>query len=135
MKNRIILPANRTDANKATNFIGNLPRDKPWLIEVSPYSPKRSQDQNNYLFGVVYRTLQEQLFDDLGWDKDDVHDFFCGLVFGTKQTELDGRTYDRPVSGTSGLNKQEFSDYLMAVGKWAAEHGIYIPDPNEGQYE
>jgi hypothetical protein len=126
----IIMPANRTDAGHATRFLSALALDKPWRVEVSEYRPRRSDEQNRYLWGGVYRTICEHLE---GWETADVHEYCLGECYGWETIEGLGRKRLRPVRRSSKLNKQEFSDYIAFIQRRMAEHGIYIPDPEQNE--
>lgn len=119
----IILRKDRKDAASAAKFLNALPLDKAWRLEVDEYKPRRSDQQNRYLWGVVYSTIVKQ-FD--GWRLDDVHEYMLGEHFGWEEL---AEGYKRPVRRSSRLNKQEFSDYIAFIQQRASEHGIYIPDP------
>ena len=132
MKNQIILKANRTNADHAIGFIGNLPRDKAWTVEVSEYRPRRSIDQNNYLWGICYRTILDSGLRDAGWTADDVHEYLLGEHFGWETIEGMGRKRLRPMRRSSTLNKQEFTDFIAFIHRTMAEKGIYIEEPTGG---
>jgi hypothetical protein len=122
----ITLPAGRPDSQRAAAFIQSLPVDRAWRVVVEPFKAKRSDNQNRYLFGVVYKTLLDHLE---GWEAEDVHEYFLGEWSGWETLEGLGRKRLKPVRRSSKLNKQEFSDYIAFIQKRAAELGVYIPDP------
>jgi hypothetical protein len=101
-----------------------------YRVEITEAKPKRSDPQNRYLWGVVYPTiLQAGRLD--GWTADDLHDYLLGEHFGWELVEGFGKKRQRPVRRSSKLNKQEFMDYVAFIQQRMAEHGIYVPDPNE----
>jgi len=124
----IRLPAGREDAAKAVAFLEALSKDKAWRVEVSEWKPRRSDEQNRYLWGVVYQTIADHLE---GWDKKDIHEFCLGQCFGWETIEGFGKKKQKPVRRSSKLTKQEFVDYVAWIQREMAGHGIYIPDPNE----
>jgi hypothetical protein len=127
---QIILRAGRENAGNAVQFLDRLPKEKAWLVEVSESRPRRSDEQNRYLWGVVYQAITDRLE---GWTKEDVHEYCLGECFGWETVEGLGRKRLRPLKRSSRLSKTEFVDYVAFIQQRMAEHGIYIPDPNEHQ--
>jgi hypothetical protein len=114
---------------RVARVLENLPV-KRWKIAITEAKPRRSDPQNRYLWGVVYPTiLQAGRLD--GWTADDLHDYLLGEHFGWELVEGFGKKRQRPVRRSSKLNKQEFMDYVAFIQQRMAEHGIYVPDPNE----
>lgn len=111
-------------------FLSHLPLDKAWRVEVHEHKPTRSDQQNRYLWGVVYKTICEHLD---GWTAEDVHEYMLGEHFGWQEISGLGRRRIKPLRRSSKLNKQEFADYIAFVHRRMAEHGVYIPDPNDGE--
>ncbi len=97
-------------------------------VTVAQALPRRSDQQNRYLFGVVYPAILKHLE---GWDKEDVHDFCLGSWSGWERLEGLGRVRLRPLRRSSKLSKLEFVDFLSHIQRTMAEKGIYIPDPGE----
>jgi hypothetical protein len=129
--NTIILPKNRENTRRAALFLESLPRNKAWSVEVREHKPRRTDQQNRYL-RACYRIVLEKGGEDFGgWTADDLHDFLLGEHFGLEHLKVAGRTHTRPARRSSRLNKQDMSDYIAFVQQWAAELGIYIPDPEE----
>jgi hypothetical protein len=132
MRQEIVLRTDKPDdRTKAMRFIEQLPPGKPWRLEVSPYRPRRTDEQNRYLW-ACYGTILEQGGEALGgWTREDLHEHFLGCHFGVEHLTLAGREYEKPTRRSSRLNKQEFSDYIAFIQRRAAELGIYIPDPEQ----
>jgi hypothetical protein len=111
--------------------ISCLPADQAWEIEIRERKLRRSEQQNRYLWGVVYATLLKAGGEALaGWDAADLHEYFLGEHFGWEKLVGFGKTRIRPMRRSSRLNKQEFSDFLAFVQRKAAELGVVIPDPD-----
>jgi hypothetical protein len=128
----LVLPAGRKDALRAAAFLNALPADKAWRVDVSESRPRRSEQQNRYLWGVVYETILRGSGEALaGWYAEDLHEYFLGECFGWETLDGMGRKRMRPVKRSSKLNKQEFSDYVQFIQQKAAGLGIYIPDAEE----
>lgn len=47
-------------------------------IEWNLWKPSRSHEQNNYLFGVCYPLIAEQM----GYTANEIHEYVCGTHFG-----------------------------------------------------
>jgi hypothetical protein len=111
--------------DRARIALDRLPEGKTWLVTVSELKPRRSEQQNRYLFGVCYAELLKVL---PGWEVEDVHTYMLGECFGWERIEGMGKVRNRPLRRSSGLNKQEFSDFIEFVQRKAAEHGVVIPE-------
>ena len=108
-------------------FLDSLAADKAWLIEVKAYARRRSDQQNRYLWGVVYPAFLRVL---PGWDAEDVHEYLLGEHFGWERLEGMGRTRLKPIKRSSKLTKAEFAEYTEFCQRKGAEHGVYVPDPD-----
>jgi len=109
-------------------------------VTVEQYRKRRSDEQNAYLFGVAYKAL----CDATGYDVADVHEFLLGEHFGWTDKRVpksrkfpDGiervpvRSTTRDASGKrSVLTTMEFAEYVDHVQRFAAQHGIFIADPD-----
>jgi hypothetical protein len=131
-KQEFYIPA--TDARlvvvqRIGRVLENLPMLR-WRVEVSEAKPVRSNNQNRYLWGVVYPTIiQAGRLD--GWEAQDIHEYLLGECFGWEMVEAFGRKRQRPLRRSSKLSKLEFLDFTRFIQNRMAEHGIYVPDPNE----
>ena len=92
---------------------------------------KRSLSQNAYLWGVCYQTILDHNLGEQGWTNDDLHDFLLMKHFGHDTIEGFGMRRHKPLNHSSSLSTVEFADYVAFIQQFAAEHGIYIPDPEE----
>lgn len=129
--NQIILPRNRENAGKAARFIEALPLDRAWAVEVKEHKPRRSDEQNRYLWSIYQHILKVGGEDMGGWTKEDLHDFFLITHFGSEIKELFGRKRHVPLRRSSKLNKQEFTDFIETIFRFMAERGVYIPSSDE----
>ena len=90
----------------------------------------RSNQMNRYYWAVPVAIWVGEL----GWDKDDVHDYFkerylssCKYIKGIKVTKI---------GSTKALNNAEFIDFCKNIQRDSSvEHDLYIPDPNEADYD
>jgi hypothetical protein len=90
--------------------------------------PRRSDEQNRYLWSAVYGTILKHL---PGWSANDVHEYFLGEHFGWETLEGLGRKRLKPIRRSSRLSTTEFSDYVAFIQRTMAEKGVYVPDPGE----
>lgn len=96
---------------------------------------KRSNQQNRYLWGVVYAMLSEHIGEQ---DVELIHEY-CKKRFLPKRilsiaSKESGEIVDEEeVSGTTAkLSTIEFSEYIEKIQIWASTHlNLSIPDPNE----
>lgn len=113
-------------------FLHALPADQSFSVTVQQHKPKRSNEQNAYLWGVVYPTVLKVGGEQLrGWTADELHEYCLGEWSGWETLTGFGRKKVRPMRRSSALNKQEFSDYIEFIKRRMAEHGIYVPDAGE----
>lgn len=101
---------------------------KELVVTVAEKKRRRSDEQNKYWWGVVVKTFCDRLE---GWHPEDVHDYLLGEHFGWERVEGLGKVKVRPVKRSSKLGKQEFAELVAHAQQIGAEHGIYVPDPNE----
>jgi hypothetical protein len=109
--------------------LATLSHDCSWAVEVKEHKPVRSNQQNRYLFGVVYAEILKQGKLE-GWTVHEVHDYCLGEHFGWETVVGFGRKKVRPIRRSSRLNKQEFTDFIAFIQQRMAEHGIVVPDPD-----
>ena len=102
----------------------------PLDVSAKPYKSKRSTEQNAYLWGVVYAAFTERLE---GWSAEDVHEYLLGECYGWERIEGLGRVRLKPIRRSSRMNKAEFSEYVDFCIRKGAEHGVFVPLPDEMQ--
>lgn len=126
----IVIPAKgreRAVQRVADYLLAALP-GKELVVTVSERKRKRSDEQNRFWWGVVVQTFCQRLE---GWTPEDVHTYLCGEIWGWERIEGLGRARLRPVKRSSRLSKGEFAEMVTRAQQIGAEHGIYVPDPNE----
>ena len=116
-------------AGRVAQFIEAAVPGKELTVTVSLKKRKRSDPQNDALWGVAYKTLS----DATGNDSKDLHEYFLGEHFGWEVYEVMGQKRRRPNRRSSKLSTVEFSEYYAFIQRRAAEVGYYVPDPNESQ--
>ena len=108
----------------------------PLSVECKPWRKSRSNDQNALLW-AMYAPIAEHM----GFDRDDLHEWFCGKFFGWKDVRVprsprnpDGfasvpvRTTTRNADGRREvLDAKTFGLFVDMVDRIAAQAGIYIP--------
>lgn len=116
-------------------FLAGLALNRAWEITVKPHQKRRSQSQNNYLWGAVYPTILKAGREELGgWTDTDLHEYFLGLHFGTEVLHFNSRDYERPLKRSSKLSTIEFMDYVARIQMEMAQLGIFIEDPDPNYF-
>jgi hypothetical protein len=83
----------------------------------------RSNNQNAYMWGVVYALIAEHT----GYTPDEVHD---AMRWQFLRVHRDG--LPDTVKSTTRLSTVEIEEYLESIRRWAAlDLSVYIPLPNE----
>lgn len=129
------LPAGQGSAvvlGRIRRFLEGLPTDQAFDVTVQQHKQRRSNQQNAYLWGVVYPAILSAGGETLrGWTAADLHEYCLGECFGWERVVAFGRARLRPVRRSSVLNKQEFTDFIESIRARMGEHGITIPEANE----
>lgn len=96
--------------------------DKEIVIELKKYTKIRSNNQNRYYWGVVIKTL----CDELGYSDDEMHSTLKAMFL------IDMTNKIPKVRSTQSLTTAEYEEYLSTIRNWASANlSIYIPLPNE----
>lgn len=115
-------------------FLASLPSDKPWKVNISRHVKRRSDAQNAMLW-AMYAPIANVM----GFDKDDIHQWFCGKFFGWKDVKVprtprnQGGVISVPVRTTTRdedgrhnvIDKATFSQFVDMVERTAAQAGVY----------
>jgi len=110
----------------AQRFLAELSASKSWRVEVCEHRERRSDAQNRYLWGVCYAELHRAT----GQEAEDWHEYMLGECYGWETVEMMGRKKLRPMRRSSKMDRKEFAEYVEFIQRRAAEHGIFIPDPD-----
>jgi hypothetical protein len=103
---------------------------KTVVITVGEQKKRRSLNLNSYYWAVVVKLLSEET----GYDKDEMHEVLKSMFLRTRY-QIKGIWIDGTKS-TTKLSNKEMNDYLEEVKRFATTTlGVYIPDPNEVEYE
>nr|DAG02311.1 MAG TPA: protein NinB [Myoviridae sp. ctRci5] len=121
--------------------------DEIMVVRIEPEEKKRTQRQNKYLWGVVYKYLvdndpgyfvneeTERLLHVRGIAMNEIVHEFCKAQF-LPPVDLGIGGGLRITKSTAKLNRQEFNDYVENIRRWAAEAlQVFIPDPYACGYE
>jgi len=96
------------------------------IVSIEVYRSKRSNDQNRYLWGVVYDLIAETT----GHTVDEINEIMK-TKFLTVHTDLGDYS-----KSSKSLNTVEFMEYIEQIRLWSMEYlGTRIPLPNEVDYE
>lgn len=109
---------------------------KPVFITIERESRTRSNPQNAYLWGVVYKLIADHVGDDVDSIHEEMKTRFIPKHVERINVET-GEVEELTVAGsTRKLTTQEFSDYVESIQRWAASFlGLVIPDPGEVSLE
>ena len=113
--------------------INNLPIGD-YVITITPNRKTRSNQQNAYLWGIVYPAVLFGL-QDVGWEitnEEQVHEY-CKQAFAAREVinKDTGEVISLPNS-TARMQTAEFNVYVDKIKAFALEYlNITIPEPNE----
>jgi len=104
--------------------------DKTVFVTVREQKNRRSLNLNSYYWAVVVKLLSEET----GYEKEEMHEVLKSMFLRTKY-QLKGIWIDG-MKSTTKLSNQEMNEYIEQVKKFAStSFSLYIPDPNEVEYE
>jgi len=94
-------------------------------LTIEKFRKKRSNNQNDYYWGVVVDILGNEL----GYTPDEMNE-----AIKMKFLLIEGEVLDT-MKSTKDLNTVEFEDLMERIRIWASKDlNIYIPNPNEADY-
>jgi hypothetical protein len=117
-----IVPNNRAEW---TMFL--MDNDKKDVI-IKRETGTRSDSQNNYLWGVVYKVISDYNGDTVN----SLHEYFKRTLLPPQFIKVMGKEIKIPAS-TTKLNKSEFAEYVMRIGAEVAPLGVIIPSPEKDE--
>ena len=116
----------QSDKAKVIDYIGKLPEEKKYLIEIKLKRDRRSIDQNR-----LYWLWLNCIMDETGNQKDDLHVYFKQRFLGVENRYLFGENIVLEKS-TAKLDTKQMTDYLDRVQQFAnTELGILLPNPDD----
>lgn len=100
-------------------------RDGDYILSVKKKKKYRSDQQNKYLWGVIYKIIS----DETGYLDEEVHAHLARKFLLDRSGKI-------PVpKSTTELSTMEFEEYTENCRRWGAkELGLNIPLPNEVDY-
>lgn len=126
-------PPTRNSFQLLGETIENLPIGD-YVITITPNRKTRSNQQNAYLWGIVYPAVLFGL-QDVGWEitnEEQVHEY-CKQAFAAREVinKDTGEVLSLPNS-TARMQTAEFNVYVDKIKAFAFEYlNITIPEPNE----
>ena len=126
-------PFNEGSFRLLDETLHNLPLGD-YVITITPNRKTRSNQQNAYLWGIVYPSVLFGL-QDAGWeiiDEEQVHEY-CKQAFAAREVinKDTGEVLSLP-SSTARMQTAEFNVYVDKIKAFALEYlNITIPEPNE----
>ena len=120
--------------NAVLHEIRKLPSDQNWQVEIKAVKAMRSHAQNDLLWGAIYPQIMEQMGLAGEYEKEELHEFFCGEYFGWNKKQIMTKVKHRPVrtttkdeeGKTNTLNKIEFAEFLEFIARRCAENGMTV---------
>jgi hypothetical protein len=97
---------------------------KSLVVQIDKEKGVRSQNQNSWLWGVVYKSIA----DATGYSETEVHEIMKRKFLPPKLVKWKGTDIRMPGS-TSELNKTDFGEYIERIRAEVASLGITIEDP------
>ena len=99
-------------------------------ITIREQKNRRSLNLNSYYWAVVVRLVSAET----GYDKEETHEVLKSMFLRTRY-QIKGIWVDG-MKSTTKLSNQEMNEYIEEVKRFASSSlGLYIPDPNEVEYE
>jgi len=125
----------KRNRNLVLNAIKSF-NDKDVVITFSKPKKSRSNNQNNFYWGVVLPLIQNGLLDATGELRsyNNIHYKILLPLFAPTNEIINKETGECIVERltSSDLTTTQFCEYILEIQKWAAEFlGIDIPSPNE----
>ena len=99
-------------------------------ITIREQKNRRSLNLNSYYWAGVVKLVSVET----GYDKEETHEVLKSMFLRTRY-QIKGIWVDG-MKSTTKLSNQEMTEYIEEVKRFASSSlGIYIPDPNEVEYE
>ena len=103
-----------------------------WQVSIEAFKPKRTDQQNAFLWGVVYPSILEGGGEALrGWTKQDLHEYFLIETFGSEIIEGFGRKRHKPTTQSDGtalaygdlwIDTTDLENYPL-INRWQSVDG------------
>ena len=117
------------DRERFDNHLLNY-EGKTVVVTVREQKERRSLNLNSYYWAVIVKLLSEET----GYNKDEMHEVLKSMFLRTRY-QIKGVWVDSTKS-TTKLSNKEMGEFIEEVKRFASTTlGVYIPDPNEVEYE
>lgn len=120
------------DADKIAELVRSLDLSKPWSVEIKRRVKNRSHQQN-----ALYWKWLSIIGDHLGYERDELHDYFRERFLAVDYLEILGEQVKR-LTRTSGrdFTPAMMADYMDRIERLAAQElGILLPHPEDDHYQ
>lgn len=109
------------------------------IIEVRKANKQRSNNQNNWYFGIALPLIIQSIVETTGevYTKEDLHEFHLEKVVEAHKVikETLGETIITYThKRTSDMTTVEFMEFKEKIQVYWAERGINVPDPNQKDF-
>ena len=139
MKREFILhpighPAHDTVKATISALLASLSNNRPMQVTFDELA--FSREAQGYWHGTVVKTIRDAMFP--GEAPAEVHEYLMGSHYGWKPSAVTG--HSKPIRTTTTdehgnankLRKSEMGDLIEWAIAWAAERGVYVPEPVKG---
>lgn len=133
MKNFVLLKGEdrETSMQRGMEVLSGLSKDTIWCVFVKDNKPTRTDLQNNLLWALYTDILRIGGEAMQGYTKEELHEFFLGLHFGTDVKSVFGKYRETPKQRSSKLNRKEFSEFVDHIVRFMAEQGVVLELPGD----
>ncbi len=138
---KVFVLINKNVLANAVIYLQSLQSDGSIEVEFRPKKTTKttkSEKQNSALWAVAYPPVMEEI--GLRGEKERlyIHEYFCGEYFGWVKKIIMGKAKQVPKRTTTRnedgkrelLDMRIMADFYNFIQQRAAEHGIYVPDPD-----
>lgn len=101
-----------------------------YIIDIKKEKSVRSLSQNDYLWGVVYKTIADYNGD----TENDLHEYLKRHCLPPRFIKVMGKEMKVPAS-TTDLSKVEFADYIEKIRAEVAPMGVIIPEAQKEEFK
>ncbi len=105
------------------------PDNREVVVMVEAYGAKRSNQQNAFLWGVVYPILAEAT----GYSDNEVHEWAKSAYLKPRIIKIKNKSY-YVTSSTTSLSVSDMVEYIDKLCLLALELGSRVPTPMEAGY-
>lgn len=135
MKEQVFIELDNGEFLRGRKALANLFKGLTgrFTVTLEKTKRKRSNNQNRYLWGVVYPLVRDG-FKDLGNKEsiETIHEFLKARFLKKEIVHEDTGEVLSFTRSTTDLSTSEMMDYIAEIQQFSAEYlNVVIPDPNE----